>query len=156
MRAFVALVAVGLLAMAGRAQAEQLSIEAAAEAAGLRIETGMAAVDGVVLYYRDIGPRDAAPLVLLHGFPETGDAFAPLAAALGSRYRLIVPDLRGAGASSVPSVGYEKRIVAADVGGLIDRLGIARAHVLGHDIGARVAVAFAVQYPDRLPTLEPR
>jgi pimeloyl-ACP methyl ester carboxylesterase len=130
--------------------AEQPSIEAAAKTAGLRVEAGTATVNGVVLYYRDIGPVGAPAVVLLHGFPETGDAFAPVVAALGRNYRLIVPDLRGAGASQVPATGYDKRIVAADVRGLLDRLGIARAHVIGHDLGARVAVAFAVQYPERL------
>jgi pimeloyl-ACP methyl ester carboxylesterase len=134
-------------------RAEQASIEAAAKAAGLRIETGTATVNGVALYYRDIGPADAPPVLLLHGFPETGDTFAPVLAALGKRYRLIVPDLRGAGASQVPAAGYEKRVEATDVRELLDKLGIARAHVMGHDLGARVAVAFAVQYPDRLQSL---
>jgi len=153
MRAFIALLASGLMAVAAQAHAEQASIEAVARAAGLRIDSGTVPVDGVALYYRDIGPPSASPVVLLHGFPETGDAFAPVAAALGKRYRLIVPDLRGAGASQVPAAGYEKRVVATDVRELMDRLGIARAHVFGHDIGARVAVAFAVQYPDRLLSL---
>ena len=74
-------------------------------------------------------------------------------AALGKRYRLIVPDLRGAGLSQRPSSGYEKRTLASDVKELMDRLRIDRAHVIGHDIGARVAYAFAVQYPERLLSL---
>src|SRR5262249_34439450 len=49
-----------------------------------------------------------------------------------------------------PAAGYDKRIVAADVGALLDRLGIARTHVIGHDLGARVAIAFAALYPERL------
>ena len=153
MRAFIALLASGLMAVAVQARAEQASIEAAAKAAGLRIETGTATVNGVALYYRDIGPPDGAPVVLLHGFPETGDTFASVVAGLGKRYRLIVPDLRGAGASQVLAAGYDKRTEAADVRALMDRLGITRAHVIGHDLGARVAVAFAVQYPDRLLSL---
>ena len=140
----------GLLVAPLGLHAEQPSIEAAAQAAGLRIEAGKAPVNGTEIYYRDIGAADAPAVVLLHGFPETGDAFAPVVASLGKRYRLIVPDLRGAGASQVPAAGYEKCIEAADVRALMDRLGIARAHVVGHDLGARVAVAFAVQYPDRL------
>jgi len=153
MRAFIALLASVLVALAAQAHAEQASIEAVARAAGLRIDTGTVPVNGVALYYRDIGPPSAPPVVLLHGFPETGDAFAPVVAALGKSYRLIVPDLRGAGASQAPAAGYDKRIVAADVRALLDRLGIARVHVIGHDLGARVAVAFAVQYPDRLLSL---
>jgi pimeloyl-ACP methyl ester carboxylesterase len=142
-----------LLAVIAPAHAEQPSIEAAAQAARLRVHTGTIAVNGTALYYRDIGPADAPPVVLLHGFPETGDTFAPVVAALGKAHRLIVPDLRGAGASQVPPAGYDKRIVAADVRGVLDYLGIARAHVIGHDLGARVAVAFAVQYPERLSSV---
>ena len=148
--AFRLLCMLALLVVPLGLRAEQPSIEAVAKAAGLRVQTGKASVNGVELYYRDIGPADAPPLVLLHGFPETGDAFAPVVATLGKRYRVIVPDLRGAGASQVPAVGYDKRIVAADVRALMDRLGVARAHLIGHDLGARVAVAFAVQYPERL------
>jgi pimeloyl-ACP methyl ester carboxylesterase len=92
-------------------------------------------------------------VILLHGFPETGDTFAASVAALGKRHRLIVPDLRGAGLSQRPSSGYEKRTLATDVKELMDRLKIDRAHVIGHDIGARVAYAFAVQYPERLLSL---
>ena len=139
--------------MTEQARAEQTSVEAAARAAGLRIETGTATVNGVAIYYRDIGPVGPPPIVLLHGFPETGDAFAPVVAELGQRYRMIVPDLRGAGASQRPASGYEKRIVANDVGELMNRLGVVRAHVIGHDIGARVAYAFAVRYPERLLSL---
>jgi pimeloyl-ACP methyl ester carboxylesterase len=108
-------------------------------------------VNGVAIYYRDIGAR-AEPVVLLHGFPETGDAFAAVV-SLGRSHRLIVPDLRGAGLSQRPASGYDKQRVATDVRLLMDRLAIDRAHVVGHDIGARVAYAFAVQYPDRLLSL---
>jgi pimeloyl-ACP methyl ester carboxylesterase len=141
------------MAMTEQARAEQTSVEAAARVAGLRIETGTATVNGVAIYYRDMGPAGAPPIVLLHGFPETGDTFAPIVAEFGQSYRMIVPDLRGAGASQRPASGYEKRIVANDVGELMNRLGVERAHVIGHDIGARVAYAFAVQYPERLLSL---
>lgn len=133
-------------------RAEQISVEAAAIAAGLAVETNTATVNGVMIYYRDIGPR-GEPVLLLHGFPETGDAFAQLVAPLGKRYRLIVPDLRGAGLSERPPSGYEKKTLATDVRALLDQLKIDRAHVIGHDIGARVAYAFVVQYPERLLSL---
>jgi pimeloyl-ACP methyl ester carboxylesterase len=149
---FAAILAPGLIAMAPVARAEQVSVEAAAKTAGLVVETGNAIVNGVTVYYRDIGPR-AEPVILLHGFPETGDTFASVAGTLGQRYRLIVPDLRGAGQSQRPEAGYEKKTIATDVKELMDRLKIDRAHVVGHDIGARVAYAFAVLYPERLLSL---
>jgi pimeloyl-ACP methyl ester carboxylesterase len=150
--AFAALLASWLVTMTAEVHAEQISVEAAARAAGLAIETGNAGVNGVTIYYRDIGPR-AEPVILLHGFPETGDTFARAIATLGKRYRLVVPDMRGAGLSQRAPSGYDKRTLAADVKELMDRLQIDRAHVIGHDIGARVAYAFAVQYPERLLSL---
>jgi pimeloyl-ACP methyl ester carboxylesterase len=151
--AIMALSAACAVAVTAPARAEQTPVEAAAKAAGLALHTGTATVNGVSIYFRDIGARAAEPVILLHGFPETGDAIAPAVAALGQRFRLIVPDLRGAGLSQRPSAGYEKKTVAADVKGLMDQLRIERAHVIGHDIGARVAYAFAVQYPERLLSL---
>lgn len=150
--ALAALLVSWLVTMTAEVHAEQISVEAAAKAAGLAIETGNAGVNGVTIYYRDIGPR-AEPVILLHGFPETGDTFARAIATLGKRYRLVVPDLRGAGLSQRASSGYDKRTLATDVKELMDRLQIDRAHVMGHDIGARVAYAFAVQYPERLLSL---
>ena len=138
--------------MTAEVRAGQISVEAAAKAAGLAVETGTANVNGVAIYYRDIGAR-ADPVILLHGFPETGDAFASVVVPLGERYRLIVPDLRGAGMSDRAASGYEKKVLATDIKELMDHLRIERAHVIGHDIGARVAYAFAVQYPDRLLSL---
>ncbi len=138
--------------MAAGAHAGQISVEAAATASGLAFTTGTAEVNGITMYYRDIG-KPSEPVILLHGFPETGDAFAPVVAELGKRYRLIVPDLRGAGLSQRPASGYEKKTQATDVKQLMDHLGIDKAHVIGHDIGARVAYAFAVQYPERLLSL---
>jgi pimeloyl-ACP methyl ester carboxylesterase len=147
---FAAVLASWLVSMP--ALAEQVSVEASARAAGLVVETANANVNGVTTYYRDIGVR-GEPAILLHGFPETGDAFASAVALLGKRYRLIVPDMRGAGLSQRPASGYEKRTLATDVKELMDQLKIERAHVIGHDIGARIAYAFAVQYPERLLSL---
>jgi len=111
--ALSALLASCLLAMAAEVRAEQPSVAEAAKAAGVAVETGTAIVSGVAIHYRDIGPR-AEPVILLHGFPETGDAFAPAVAALGKRYRLIVPDLRGAGLSQRTASGYEKKTLASE------------------------------------------
>lgn len=152
-RVLAVLLAAASMSATAAVRAEQISVEAAARAAGLTVETATAQVNDVVIHYRDIGLRTAEPVILLHGFPETGDAFAGSVAALGLRYRLIVPDLRGAGLSQRPASGYEKRVLANDIKALMDRLKIERAHVIGHDIGARVAYAFAVQYPERLLSL---
>jgi len=150
--ALVVLLAIGWVMTSSQARAEQVSVETAAKAAGLYVKADVENVNGVSIYYRDIGAR-GEPLLLLHGFPETGDAFAQMVAPLGKRYRLIVPDLRGAGRSERTQAGYDKETLASDVRALMDHLKIDRAHVIGHDIGARIAYAFAVQYPERLLSL---
>ena len=147
-----ALLIVGGFVLADAAAAQSPSVENAAKIAGLPVRTAVADVNHVRIYYRDVGSGDDA-LVLLHGFPETGDAFAPAVAALGARYRLIIPDLRGFGRSERPSSGYDKKTVATDVKELISQLGIKRAHLVSYNIGARVAYAFALQYPERVRSL---
>src|SRR5258706_5003382 len=82
-------------------------------------------------------------VILLHGFADTGDMWAPLAADLARDHTVIVPDLRGMGLSSRPAGGYDKRTQAADIRSVLTTLGIDRAAVVGHDIGTMVAYAYA-------------
>ncbi|WP_418315514.1 alpha/beta hydrolase [Piscinibacter sakaiensis] len=91
---------------------------------------------------------DGAPLVLLHGWPQTWYAWRKLMPALAQRHRVIAPDLRGLGDSSRPADGFDKRSVARDVADLLQRgLGIDRAAVVGHDWGGPVAFALAAFHP---------
>src|SRR6266700_1225811 len=89
-------------------------------------------------------------VVLLHGYGETGDMWAPLAARLARDHTVIVPDLRGLGLSSRPAGGYDKKTQAGDVAGVLDALKIAKADLVTHDIGNMVGYAFAAQHPDRV------
>ena len=96
-----------------------------------------------------------APLVLLHGFPQNGMCWGPVAPAFARHFRVIVPDLRGYGESDAPPDdadhrAYAKRTMARDMVGLLDALGIGRAMVLGHDRGARVAYRLALDHPGRV------
>ena len=98
------------------------------------------------------------PLILLHGFPENHHAWAPVAPALARHFDVIIPDLRGYGESDAPPddadhTTYAKRTMARDIVGLMDALGIARAQVLGHDRGARVAYRLGFDHPDRVERL---
>jgi pimeloyl-ACP methyl ester carboxylesterase len=134
------------------AEAEQTSFEDAARAAGLPLKTATVQVNGTSIYYRDVGRSDEV-VVLLHGFPETGDAFVPVIGELSRHFRLIVPDLRGFGQSPPTPSGYDTPTVAADIGQLLERIAIDRAHIVGYDLGARVAFAFALEFPQRTKTL---
>jgi haloacetate dehalogenase len=88
------------------------------------------------------------PVVLLHGFPETWYCWRHQVPALASRYRLIIPDLRGYGDTAKPASGYDKRTMANDIVGLIQHCGISKAAVLGHDRGARVGTRLVKDHPD--------
>ena len=92
-------------------------------------------------------------VVLIHGFGETGDMWSPMAAALEKDHIVIVPDLRGMGLSSHPAGGYDKWTQAGDIRAVLDKLGIDRADIVGHDIGVMVAYAYAARYPDKTTRL---
>jgi haloacetate dehalogenase len=116
--------------------------------------------DGVTLSVQRAGA--GAPLVLLHGFPQTGMCWSRVAPALAAHFDVIVPDLRGYGHSDAPPddpghTAYSKRQMARDVVAMLGSLGLSRAHVLGHDRGARVAYRLALDHPgavDRLGIIE--
>ena len=92
-------------------------------------------------------------VVLLHGFGDTGDMWAPLATDLARDHTVVVPDLRGMGLSSHPEGGYDKRTQAADVRSVLMQLGLDHAAIVGHDIGTMVAYAYAARYPDKTEKL---
>ena len=107
--------------------------------------------NGATIHVRSGGSGPA--VVLLHGYGETGDMWAPMAADLARDHTVIVPDLRGLGLSSKPAGGFDKKTQAGDVSGVLAALGVAQADVVAHDIGNMVAFQFAVQYPKRIRKL---
>jgi len=89
-------------------------------------------------------------VVLLHGFGDSGDMWAPVAAKLVANHTVIVPDLRGMGLSAHPDVGYSKINEARDIAGVMDTLKVDKAQLVTHDIGNMVGYALAAQYPARI------
>jgi pimeloyl-ACP methyl ester carboxylesterase len=111
-------------------------------------QTQMVQTNGTSLYVR-VGGKGPA-VVLLHGFGDTGDMWAPLAAVLVKDHTVIVPDLRGMGLSAHPDTGYTKKNQALDIIGVMDALKVERAALVTHDIGNMIGYAVAVQFPDRI------
>src|SRR6202045_433713 len=107
--------------------------------------------NGTTLHVRVGGSGPA--VVLLHGFGDTGDMWAPLAASLAADHTVIVPDLRSMGLSAVTEHGFEKANQAKDIADVLDTLHVASAGIVGHDIGNMVAFAFAESYPERTTKL---
>jgi pimeloyl-ACP methyl ester carboxylesterase len=127
----------------------------AAAAAGAAVEpfpasfhSQLVATNGTQLYVR-VGGQGPA-VVLLHGFGDSGDMWAPLAARLVKDHTVIVPDLRGMGLSAHPDAGYTKKNQAADIAGVMDSLKIQQAELVTHDIGNMVGYALATLYPARI------
>ncbi|MBV9883175.1 MAG: alpha/beta hydrolase [Sphingomonadaceae bacterium] len=108
------------------------------------------AANGATIHIRVGGPATGPAVLLLHGYGETGDMWAPLAAELARDHRVIVPDLRGMGLSSHPAGGYDKKTQAGDMAGVLDALRAGRVDLVTHDIGNMVGYAFAAQYPARV------
>jgi pimeloyl-ACP methyl ester carboxylesterase len=106
------------------------------------------ATNGTTLHVRVGGSGPA--VVLLHGYGETGDMWAPLAAELARNHRVIVPDLRGLGLSARPATGYDKKTQGEDVAGLLDALKVEHVDVVAHDIGNMVGYAFVAEHRDRV------
>src|SRR5262245_58317571 len=88
--------------------------------------------NGTTIHVRSGGSGPA--VILLHGYGETGDMWAPMAADLARNHTVVVPDLRGMGLSAKPPGGFDKKTQAGDVAGILDALGVARAHLVTHDI----------------------
>jgi pimeloyl-ACP methyl ester carboxylesterase len=107
--------------------------------------------NGATIHVRSGGAGPA--VVLLHGYGETGDMWAAMAADLARDHTVAVPDLRGLGLSSKPAGGFDKKTQAGDVAGVMDSLGLQRADIVAHDIGNMVAFQFAVQHPERVRRL---
>lgn len=116
--------------------------------------TATADLDGVTIAYETGGPRnkDAPPLLLLHGYPQTRALWARVAPLLAARFTVICPDLRGYGASSKPEgvAAYSFRQMARDMTALMTRLGHHRFAIAGHDRGGRVTHRLALDAPERL------
>jgi pimeloyl-ACP methyl ester carboxylesterase len=105
---------------------------------------------------RTAGPADGEPVVLLHGFPETSLSWTSVAARLeDAGLRVVAVDQRGysAGARPTDVASYATGLLAEDVIGVADALGLGTFHLVGHDWGSAVAWLTAGRHPDRVRTL---
>lgn len=92
-------------------------------------------------------------LVLLHGYPQTGQMWHKLSPTLMKRFNLIIPDLRGYGDSEKARSGFDKKTMAKDIACLASELGHETFFLMGHDRGARVAHRLALDFPERVEKL---
>lgn len=112
----------------------------------------MVPVQGIRLRVRQAGQPDGPPLLLLHGWPESSRGWLKAVPFLADRYRLIIPDLRGFGASDMPegTDQYSMMMVAGDILGILDWAGVEQASIAGHDFGGAVAWSLGTFVPQSI------
>lgn len=108
-------------------------------------------LNGMDMYYQERGSGE--PLVLLHGFSSSGQAWSTVVDDFARVYRVIVPDLRGHGRSTNPSGEFTHRQSAKDVLALLDHLGVRRARAMGISTGGMTLLHMATSQPDRLDAM---
>lgn len=114
--------------------------------------TGYADVNGLHMYYEVYGA--GSPLVLLHGGMLTIDLnFATLIPTLAQRHQVIGVEMQGHGRTADIDREITPAALASDIVGLLDLLGIDRAHVFGHSMGGATTLELGVSYPDRVRSL---
>jgi pimeloyl-ACP methyl ester carboxylesterase len=113
-------------------------------------------VDGVGIFYREAGPKDAPTIVLLHGFPSSSRQFDTLIPLLATRYHLIAPDYPSFGQSDTPSrasYSYTFDHLAQTTNALLEQLKVSHYTLYLHDYGAPVGYRIILAHPERLDAL---
>jgi pimeloyl-ACP methyl ester carboxylesterase len=113
-------------------------------------------VDGVGVFYREAGPKDAPTIALLHGFPSSSREFDALIPLLARRYHLIAPDFPGfsqSNASLPSSYNYTFDNLAKTINGLLEQLKISKYTFYLHDYGGPVGFRIISAHPERLQAL---
>src|SRR6201994_4455571 len=113
-------------------------------------------VDGIKIFYREAGPKDAPVVLLLHGFPTSSHMFRNLIPALADRYHVIAPDYPGYGQSDMPDrarFAYTFDRFGELVDGLLGQLGVRSFAMYVMDYGAPVGWRLALKHPERVTAL---
>lgn len=117
------------------------------------VEHRFVEANGIRIHVAEAGPGDAPALVMLHGWPEHWYIWRHLIGPMARGRRVVCPDLRGLGWSDAPPGGYEKEALADDLFALLDRLGVDRCGLVGHDWGGWVSFLACLREPDRFEAL---
>ncbi len=113
-------------------------------------------IDGLDIFYREAGPKDAPVVLLLHGFPTSSHMFRNLIPALADKYHVIAPDYPGFGYSSAPSVNdfdYTFDHLANVMEKFTEKAGLTKYSLYLMDYGAPVGFRLAVKHPERVQAL---
>jgi pimeloyl-ACP methyl ester carboxylesterase len=121
-----------------------------------RLEPASQAIDvnGLRVHYLDWGNPGAPPVVCVHGYTSSAQAFNALARRFHDRYHFVAMDVRGHGESAwSPAGAYQYRDQVSDLAAVVDKLGLSRFTLIGTSMGGIIAMAYAGAHPDRLTHL---
>jgi pimeloyl-ACP methyl ester carboxylesterase/heme-degrading monooxygenase HmoA len=108
-------------------------------------------VNGVTLHLSEAGHGD--PVLMLHGYPQSGEAWRLVAPDIAKSHRVVIPDLRGMGLSEATKTGYDLSNIAEDLHQLVLSLNLSRIKVVGHDWGAAAGAVYALRYRNEVTHL---
>jgi len=140
-----------------------LGKESQADAQGARsaasipqISIGFAEADGIKVFYREAGAKDAPVILLLHGFPASSFQYRELMPLLADRYRVIAPDLPGFGFTDVPAsrnYRYNFENLAATVAAFVQAMELEKFALYVFDCGAPTGFRFAMAHPEKVKAI---
>ncbi len=113
-------------------------------------------IDGLDIFYREAGPKDAPALLLLHGFPTSSHMFRNLIPALADEFHLVAPDYPGYGNSSMPTVDqfeYTFDHLAEVIEKFTEKIGLEKYTFYVQDYGAPIGYRLAVKHPERVQAI---
>ena len=113
-------------------------------------------IDGIMVHYRECGPKDAPAILLLHGFPSSGHMFRNLIPMLCDVFRLVAPDLPGFGQSDHPlheQFSYTFATLAKVIASFTEIIGLKSFAMYLFDYGAPVGLRIALEYPERVTAI---
>lgn len=140
----------------GAASARPASAPVSAQEPASRVQYKTVKVNGLDIFYREAGPKDAPTILLLHGFPTSSSMFRELIPALADTYHIVAPDYPGYGRSAQPTVSefaYTFDNLAKTVDAFADQLGLRQFAIYVQDYGAPVGYRIATAHPDRITGL---
>jgi len=148
-----AVLSMGLAVTAGAASSQTKDVTMADAS---RVTYHTTQVDGLKIFYREAGPRDAPAVVLLHGFPSSSHMFRELIPRLSDKYHVVAPDYPGFGYSDAPSperYAYTFDHLADTVDHFLDQKGITKYSIYIQDYGSPVGFRLATRHPERIQAI---
>ncbi len=108
-------------------------------------------INGLKLSYRIYGA--GFPVIFIHGYGAKKEIWKPQVVDISKKFQTITFDLRGTGESDRPNIPYTMKMLAEDVKGLMDFIGVEKVHLIGRSFGGMIAQHFVLQYPEKVEKL---